>query len=49
MTSIVARGLIEPLYNVLAAYTTHVVCINFIREWRVQFNVDSERQICFYF
>ena len=25
---------------------THVVCVNFIREWRdPQFNVDSERQI----
>ena len=31
---------------VLASHTTHVVCINFIRERRdLQFNVDSERQI----
>ena len=30
----------------LASHTTHVVCVNFIREWRdIQFNVDSERQI----
>ena len=30
----------------LAAPTTHVVCVNFIREWRdLQLNVDSERQI----
>ena len=30
----------------LASHTTHVVCVNFIREWRnLQFNVDSERQI----
>ena len=30
----------------LASYTTHVACVNFIREWRdLQFNVDSERQI----
>ena len=30
----------------LASHTTHVVCINFIHEWRdLQFNVDSERQI----
>ena len=30
----------------LDSYTTHVVCINFIPEWRdLQFNVDSERQI----
>ena len=29
-----------------ASHTTHVVCVNFIREWRdLQFNVDSERQI----
>ena len=32
----------------LASYITHVVRINFIREWLdVQFNVDSERQIFF--
>ena len=32
-------------YN-LASHTTHVVCVNFICEWRdLQFNVDSERQI----
>ena len=30
----------------LASHTTHVVCVNFILEWRdLQFNVDSERQI----
>ena len=30
----------------LASNTTHVVWVNFIREWRdLQFNVDSERQI----
>ena len=30
----------------LASHTTHVVCVNFIREWRVlQFNVVSELQI----
>ena len=30
----------------LAFHSTHVVCVNFIREWRnLQFNVDSERQI----
>ena len=30
----------------LASHTTHVVSVNFIREWRdLQFNVDSERQI----
>ena len=30
----------------LASHSTHVVCVNFIREWRhLQFNVDSERQI----
>ena len=29
----------------LASHTTHVVCVNFIRERRdLQFNVDSERQ-----
>ena len=28
----------------LASHTTHVVGVNFIREWRdLQFNVDSER------
>ena len=28
----------------LASHTTHVVCVNFISEWRdLQFNVDSER------
>ena len=32
-------------YN-LASHTTHVLCINFIPEWRdLQFNVASERQI----
>ena len=30
----------------LGSHTTHVVCVNFMREWRdLQFNVDSERQI----
>ena len=30
----------------LASHTTHVVCVNFLREWwDLQFNVDSERQI----
>ena len=31
----------------LVFHVTHVVCINFISEWRdpSQFNVDSERQI----
>ena len=30
----------------LASHTTHVVCVNFMREWwGLQFNVDSERQI----
>ena len=30
----------------LASHSTHVVCVNFMREWRdLQFNVDSERQI----
>ena len=30
----------------LASHITHVVCVNFMREWRdLQFNVDSERQI----
>ena len=48
VTSTVAGDRIDPLYNVLASYTTHVVCINFIREWRdLQFNVDSKRQIFF--
>ena len=29
----------------LASHTTHVLCVNFICEWRdLQFNVDSERQ-----
>ena len=29
----------------LASHTTHVVCVNFIRQRRdLQFNVDSERQ-----
>ena len=37
-------------YFGLASHTTHVVCINFIREWwDLQFNVDSERQIFFFF
>ena len=28
------------------SHTTHVVCVNFIREWLdLQFNIDSERQI----
>ena len=32
----------------LASGTTHVVCINFISEWRdLQFNIDSERQVLF--
>ena len=30
----------------LASHTSHVECVNFIREWwDLQFNVDSERQI----
>ena len=30
----------------LASQTTHVVCVNFIREWQdLQPNVNSERQI----
>ena len=30
----------------LASHITHVVCVNFIREWRdLQFKFDSERQI----
>ena len=30
----------------LAFHITHVVCVNFIRDWRnVRFNVDSGRQI----
>ena len=30
----------------LASHTTHVECVNFIREWQnLRFNVDSERQI----
>ena len=30
----------------LASHTTHVVCVNFICEWRdLQFNVYAERQI----
>ena len=30
----------------LASHATHVVCVNFIFEWRdLQFKVDSERQI----
>ena len=30
----------------LASHTTHVMCVNFIRERRdLEFNVDSERQI----
>ena len=30
----------------LASQSTHVVCVNFIHEWRdLQFNVDFERQI----
>ena len=30
----------------LVSHTTHVVCLNFIREWRdLQFNVDFEQQI----
>ena len=30
----------------LASHTTHVVYVNFIREWRnLQLNIDSERQI----
>ena len=32
----------------LVSHTTHVVCVNFIREWRdLQFNVDSEWQIMY--
>ena len=32
----------------LVSHTTHVVCVNFIREWGdIQFKVDSERQIFF--
>ena len=38
-------GLQSSDYN-LASPTTHVLCINFIREWRdLQFNVNSEGQI----
>ena len=30
----------------LASHTTHIVCVNFIRDWRdLPFNVDFERQI----
>ena len=29
----------------LASHTTHVVCVNFMRECLTVFNVDSERQI----
>ena len=30
----------------LVSYTTYVVCVNFIQEWRdLQFKVDSKRQI----
>ena len=38
--STIHRGRIEPLYNVLASRTTHVVvCVDFRREWRdLQFN-----------
>ena len=33
-------------YFGLDSHTTHVVCVNFVRDWRdLQFNVDSERQI----
>ena len=32
--------------NGLASHVTHVVCVNFICEWRdLLFNIDSERQI----
>ena len=30
----------------LASHTTHVVCVNFIRDWRdLEFNADYKRQI----
>ena len=30
---------------IIASHTAHVVCVNFIREWRdLRFNVDSEGQ-----
>ena len=39
VTSTVPGGRIDLLYNVLASQTTHVVCVDFIREWRdLQFN-----------
>ena len=34
VTSEVPGGRIDPLYNILASHTTHVVCVNCIREWR---------------
>ena len=48
MTSTVPGGRIGPLYNILASHATHVVCVNFISEWRdLKLNVDSERLIFF--
>ena len=48
VTSTVPGGRIDPLYNVLASHTTHVVCFNSIYEWHdLQSNVDPERRIFF--
>ena len=50
LTSIIPEGRIDPLYNILCSQGTHVVCVNFIREWRdLEFNIGSERQIYFFF
>ena len=41
------QQLFSQVYN-LASHITHVVCVNFIRDWRdLQFNVDSERKTFF--
>ena len=44
--SYLLNGPLQPYYYLLASHTTHIVCVNFIREWwDLQFNLDSERQI----
>ena len=34
LTSTVSGGRIDQLFNVLGPHSNHVVCVNFIREWR---------------
>ena len=46
VTITVPGGRIDSLFNVLASHNTHIVSVNFIREWRdLQLDVKSERQI----